>query len=76
MKRKLILDNKLSPEKTKIVGKFAKQIKKFANKNDFVRLSITFIGKDNEAGDKDNDYIDVTVLDKKSNKLISYTIWE
>lgn len=76
MKRKLILDNKLSPRKTKIVGKFAKQIKKFANKNDFARLSIAFIGKDNISGNENEDYIDVTVLDKNSNKLLSFTIWE
>lgn len=73
--RKLILENKLSPEKTKKIEQLEKKIMKFAQKNGIARLSVCFMSKECGVGDTDNDYITVSVYDRYENRLTDISLW-
>lgn len=73
--RKLVLHDKLSEEKRNEVEKMSKKIASWVKKQEFSRVSITFIGKECHIGADDVDYINTSIRDTKENAILDLTFW-
>lgn len=73
--KKLVLHDKLSEEKKKEVEKMSKKMLAWVRKQGFPRVTVSFIGKECNIGEDNQDYISTTVLDTKANCLLDFTLW-